>query len=307
MAGAFTHLMICDVGKRKDELAEAELKKILNKYSQFLLLGSVSPDIPCLSSKFSSIHWEELMHKSPNTNGIVLSGYEELKNKFTQWQATERVIFAWLMGYVSHMIADSIVHPIVNTTVGGNYEGHEKEHARCETVQDTMIFKEVKKLDIVYAEFVDLLDRCKNHPSYGLFLDFWKKHAKATYHQDSGLNPNLWIEIYRGALDTADESNIPAFFRHIPVIGQFFYEEASKIKANYPQDYDNYYANVKLPSGASGSFLEDGFNYAVERVVEAWNGLYAGLNSPFIVASLIKNWNLDTGEDKKTGQKTYWG
>ena len=301
MAGAFTHLMICDAGKRKDQLAEEKFKKLLNKYSQFLLLGAVSPDIPCLSSKLSSIHWEELMHKSTNTNGTVISAYEELKGKFAQWQATEKVIFAWLMGYVSHMIADSIIHPIVNTIVGGNYEGHESEHGRCETVQDTLIFKEVKKIDIVYAEFVDLLGRCKKHPSYGLLLDFWKKHAEATYHQDSGLNPKLWIEIYRTALDTADESNIPAFFRHIPVIGQFFYEEASKIKLNYPQDYNKYYSNVRLPNGASGAFLDYGFNYAIEKVVDAWNKLYAGLDSPFFIASLIKNWNLDTGEDQESG------
>ncbi len=40
----------------------------------------------------------------------------------------------------------------------------------------------------------------------------------------------------------------------------------------------------------------------------AWNALYAGLTGNVTVAGVVKNWNLDTGEDMNSNPRTvsYW-
>ncbi|MBI5187024.1 MAG: zinc dependent phospholipase C family protein [Nitrospinae bacterium] len=55
--------------------------------------------------------------------------------------------FAWLIGFVSHVIADVTVHPVVNIKVG-KYEGHKKEHRLCEMNQDVWIYKQIVGLDL---------------------------------------------------------------------------------------------------------------------------------------------------------------
>ena len=70
MAGAFTHILIADVAKRRRSLS-LPLRQLLNKYSQFLFLGSVSPDLPYLSFKKGKINWADMMHYE-KTNGIAI-------------------------------------------------------------------------------------------------------------------------------------------------------------------------------------------------------------------------------------------
>jgi hypothetical protein len=50
MAGAFTHILVCDAAKRRRGLS-LPLRRLLNRYSEFLFLGAVSPDLPYLSFK----------------------------------------------------------------------------------------------------------------------------------------------------------------------------------------------------------------------------------------------------------------
>lgn len=71
MAGAFTHFIICDVAKRKKSIEDSELRRLLNKYSEFLFLGAASPDLPYLSFRMGKVNWADLMHYE-KTNGIAI-------------------------------------------------------------------------------------------------------------------------------------------------------------------------------------------------------------------------------------------
>lgn len=304
MAGAFTHFIVCDVAKRNEKLADKELTKILNKYSQFLFLGAASPDMPSLSAWMGGPKWADLMHIE-KTNGIAMSGYDELKGNFINWQEIEKLLFVWLLGYVSHLVVDSTIHPIVNEIVG-DYENHKAEHCRCEMTQDSLIFFERKNFELRYSDFINILKNCQENQNYETFLSFWTTHIKKTYDLVDSPNPRSWVETFRAIVDAVDSADVPAIFRHAPLVGNYIYKSPAEIHSNFQEDYEKYYSRIKLPTGMIGTFPEDGFERSVTNVVNAWNELYTGLNSQFVFSNVIKNWNLDNGRDQATNIVTYW-
>ena len=42
--------------------------------------------------------------------------------------------FCWTLGYISHVTADLVIHPVVLNVVGP-YKGNEEEHRHCEMMQ----------------------------------------------------------------------------------------------------------------------------------------------------------------------------
>lgn len=308
MAGPFTHFIICDAAKRAKTLSDPEMKRLLNKYSEFLFLGSASPDLPYLSFKTGKVNWADLMHYE-KTNGIVISSYDELKKAWLTKQASDEIKLIWLMGFVSHLVADATIHPIVQAIVGP-YEQNKKEHRLCEMTQDSLIYKERKNTDIKYAEFSEAIEFCKDSEYFDGLMDFWSEQAAKTYSdKNEEPHPELWFTTYSEAIDAAEgNSDIIALFRHLGVGEGFIYKTKDEIISKYPKDYEKYFTKVKLPAGDVGFFPTDGFERAVKNVVDAWNKLYTGLNSNINVAGIIRNWNLDTGVDLGSPQKitTYW-
>lgn len=308
MAGAFTHFIICDVAKRKRSSLGLELWRFLNKYSEFLFLGAASPDLPYLSFKTGEVNWADVMHYE-KTNSIAISGYDELKRIWPLKNSDNEIKFAWLMGYISHLVADATIHPVVQAIVGP-YEQNKEEHRICEMTQDSLIFNEYKNNDIYYAEFSSILKFCKDSESFERLTDFWKNQVIQNYQdKNEEPHPSLWFKTYTEAVDSAEGgSNVVALFRHIGVAKEYIYRTKDEILSDYPQYYQNYYKEVKLPNGSSGSFKKEGFERAINNIIFAWNLLYSGLNSNIVVADVIRNWYLDTGVDldSPSGEVTYW-
>jgi len=308
MAGAFTHFIICDVAKRKRSVLGFERWRFLNKYSEFLFLGSASPDLPYLSFKTGDVNWADVMHYE-KTNGIVIGGYDFLKAAWPNRTVADEIKFAWLMGYASHLVADATIHPIVQAIVGPYYENKEN-HRICEMTQDSLIFNEYKKNDIYYAEFSSILKFCNESEAFNELIDFWKNQIIQNYQDKTEEpNPKLWFMTYTEAIDTAEGgSGAAALFRHIGFSKEYFYRSREEIISNYPNYYQNYFKTVNLPGGATGSFKKEGFERTISNVLSVWNFLFSGLNENIVVADVIKNWNLDTGVDldASNSEVTYW-
>jgi hypothetical protein len=308
MAGAFTHFIICDVAKKKRSIADPELRKLLNRHSEFLFLGAASPDLPYLSFKTGNINWADVMHYE-KTNGIAINGHNELKRAWSSKQTADEIKLIWLLGFVSHLVADATIHPVVQAIVGP-YEQNKTEHRVCEMTQDALIYNERKNTDIRYAEFSSALKFCSRSEHFNNLMDFWTELGAKTYSDKNETpEPKLWFTTYTEAIDTAEGgSDIVALFRHLGIGSGFIYKTKDEIISKYSQDYEKYYTKAKLPDGRVGSFSKNGFDKAVDNVIDAWNKLYAGLISMINVASLIKNWNLDTGVDMDSsdGAVTYW-
>jgi hypothetical protein len=311
MAGAFTHFIICDVAKRKRSITDPELRKLLNRHSEFLFLGAASPDLPYLSFKTGRINWADVMHYE-KTNGIAINGHDELKNVWTSKQTADEIKLIWLFGFVSHLVADATIHPVVQAIVGP-YDQNEQtktEHRICEMTQDALIYNERKNTDIRYAEFSSALKFCGKSDHFDNLMDFWAKLGVNTYSdKNEEPEPKLWFTTYTEAIDTAEGgSGVVALFRHLGIGEDYIYKTRDEIISDYQADYDNYFVKVNLPDGNTGKFTKDGFDRAVNNVVDAWNKLYEGLYSNINVADIIRNWYLDTGVDMDSpeGTVTYW-
>jgi hypothetical protein len=308
MAGAFTHFTICNQAKRKRGTLGLPLYQLLNKYSPFLSLGAASPDLPYLSFVTGKINWADVMHYE-KTNSIVISGHKTLKTTWLQGSEADKIKFVWLMGYVSHLVADATIHPIVNAIVGP-YEEHKTEHRLCEMIQDALIFNQYNNNDITYAEFSSVLKFCNNSASFDALMDFWKSQVIKNF-SDKNEEPHsgLWFTTYTNAIDAAEGgSDIVAIFRHAGIGTSLLYQPKETILSKHVDLNTNYFEAVKLPSGRVGSFKKEGFEKAVNNVIDAWNKLYVGLATDTYVADTIKNWNLDTGVDQDSIAKdvTYW-
>ena len=308
MAGAFTHLIISNIAKTKRSLLGVELWQLFNKHYRFLFLGSASPDLPYLSFKTGSINWADVMHYE-KTNSIVDSGFTRLKTSWQTKTVSEEIKLVWLMGYVSHLVADATIHPVVESIVGP-YEKNKTEHRICEMTQDSLIFNAKMKTEIRYSEFSATVKFCRESEYFDELMEFWRGLTIECYQEKGEVpNPSLWFTTYGEAIDTAEGgSELVALFRHIGLGTNYIYRTKEEIGKEYPQDIKKYYKEVNIPGGQIGTFQKDAFEKAVNNVVDAWKKLYDGVITELIVTDIIRNWNLDTGIDMDSPDRriTYW-
>jgi hypothetical protein len=308
MAGTFTHFMICDAAKANRKSLPADLRKLLNRHSQFLFLGAASPDLPYLSFKTGEVNWADVMHYE-HTNAMAINSHKAIKKAWGTGGVPEQIQLVWLMGLVSHLVTDATIHPIVQAIVGG-YEEHKEEHRICEMTQDSLIYFEIKKTEIRYSEFSSILKFCQESSHVDALVEFWTgQTVKAFSDKKEDPDPELWLETYSDAIDAAEGgSTIVALFRHIGTIREYTYNTREEIVSTYPDRLRQYYQEIKLPTGAVGSFRESGFNRAVTNVIGAWNALYAGLTTDVAIARVVRNCNLDTGADMDSPRAAvpYW-
>jgi hypothetical protein len=308
MAGAFTHFILCDVAKRKRTAIGPVLYRLLNKYSKFLFLGAASPDLPYLSIS-GNVKWADVFHYE-KTNGTTIGGHAELKRKWPVKTDLDEAILAWFLGYVSHVVADATIHPVVQAIVG-LYEENREEHRICEMTQDSLIYSEKKNTDLAYAEFSSILKFCGDSEYFDGVMEFWKTQTMNTYKEkEEEPHPKLWFTTYSQAVDAAEGgSTFVALFRHIGgSYADYIYKPKSEILSDFPDRYKKYYQEVKLPDGKIGSFSKDVFDKAIKNIIDAWTALYGGLTTDIVVANIIRNWYLDTGVDMDLPSNvvTYW-
>jgi hypothetical protein len=313
MAGAFTHLLISEFASADRNSLPTELWQLLNKYTSFLFLGSVSPDLPYLSFiKTGNINWADVMHYE-KTNSVAQSGQDIIRGLWGSKTPVDEAKLVWLLGFISHLVTDATIHPIVQAIVGP-YAQHKEEHRLCELTQDTLMYHLKMGNEIMYAQIVEMIAFCKNNPdSFNGVMSFWKGLLLNNYaNKNEEPHPELWFDFYSNVIDIAQgNGEIIALFRHLG-LGQledkFIYQTQDSIEKNYPQYKTKYFDQVKLPNGSVGHFPDDGFNKTVGNVLAAWNDFYSGFISGNKINELVKNWDLDTGVDMDTQNKTvtYW-
>jgi hypothetical protein len=307
MPGPFTHIAICEAAMNRDDLGE-ELTKLLNYNYQFVFLGAESPDLPYLSILVGGKDWADAMHYE-RTNSQVISGFEALRKIWPLKTPADEIKCAWLLGYVSHMVADATVHPIVQAIVGPYNESVENQHNHriCEMTMDSLVFEEINHSELTFARFSKALDFCQESEHFPELLDFWEAQLGSNYPgMDHDSEPHTWFKEYTEALGLVEGGKLAAVFRHLGGMGDYFYRNPEDIRTDTPEDYQKYYAEVKYPGG-SGPFLTNGFGPAVTNVVNIWKMLYTGLTGfGLAVSQVVINWNLDTGVDQVDGGVTFW-
>src|SRR5208337_5420580 len=260
------------------------------------------PDYPYLTElllKFLNEHsWANRMHYE-NTGDFIRNGIKNLPDVGTDGFD---VCLAWLCGFATHLVTDSVIHPVVQAIVGP-YIFNSVEHRHCELTQDSYIFHEIKGIELEYAEYVKLFKMCSDqrnkdeiNPALG---QFWTKTLKAS-HPTAGkwfdrIDPDSWHKHFLSRIDSASD---PApVFRHFEEEQDLAYKKTTDITS---EERQRFVEEIRLPGNKTGEFKKDAFEKAINTVIDTWGRLFVDIEGKNLDAPIdyIKNWNLDTGVDE---------
>jgi hypothetical protein len=325
MAGGYTHLTLVRSAIREGRKNIPDLQDVLDYWGRFAYLGGVSPDYPYLGL---DAEWADLMHKGMTDQMVKCAMPILHRARIDHPEAREwRQQFAWLLGFVSHIIADVTIHPVVNIRVG-KYELNKEDHRRCEMNQDVWIYKEITGLDLHVS------DNMKGEiRSCGTAVDLnddveglWKTCLERTFRprqlQDEQIDK--WHAFFIKLVDLAEVGRkIPVFGRHM-ASGAWAYPNNNELDQSF-------FANVEVPvssivkntvdpespafeqpqdRGQPSSFAAI-FEKTRSHILEAWKVLSDDLfeNDTNLGAdhlSVFDDWSLDTGVDNNSKRLRLW-
>lgn len=313
MPATFAHCLLAR--EAMERLGKPKLYPgILKLKNHFVVMGATGPDYPYLTDviKYGALkighNWANRMHYE-NTGTFIREGINRLSTINKKSDQFKNCL-AWFMGYVSHIVADSYLHPVVNRTVHGTYLFTQAEHGRCELVQDIYIFNSKTGTDICKAAardgktfgYLNILDDCsdpqdveKMHPH---IRTFWSEILKIVHPNASqylgDIDPDAWHKNYKGRVDFAADSR--SIFRHVLDIANApRYVPWADISDN---ERSKYIENVETPSGTKQAY-DALFTETAVRITATWNALFPFIaNGDIPPMILIKDWNLDTGVDE---------
>jgi Zinc dependent phospholipase C len=310
MAGTFTHWMVVEEAldqynrhaQRNHNFAD------ILRLNHFVCLGAVGPDYPYLTELLGGLlkvhSWADRMHYE-NTGEFVRNG---IKNLYSLNGDGFSVCLAWLCGFATHLVTDSVIHPVVQAIVGP-YIFNSGEHRHCELTQDSYIFHQSKGVELGYANYVGLFNMCsdpnnrdKINPVLGAFWDTTLRasHPAATEWFNK-IDPDSWHKNFLSKIGSAEDP-MP-IFRHFAEEKNLAYKKTTEIT---PEEWLRFVNQVKLPGNKTGEFKKDAFDKAVAEVVAVWDKLFLDIDNknPDGPAAYLKNWNLDTGVNED--QQYFW-
>ncbi|MCX5893400.1 MAG: zinc dependent phospholipase C family protein [Deltaproteobacteria bacterium] len=196
MPASIVHMLISRKVREQLSLVQGYKKfgKILSDHQVYMELGSLGPDLPYYESTVKAgfnllldrsdkpmgvDQWSYQLHsKSPNIFPLKMIeiAWREADPELDNWEEDDQQKFAFICGFLTHMAADQIIHPLVNKVAGPYYKSgdHREVHRECEVYQDVVVYQEL-------------------HPGQGLLDE----------------KPNLWCDLNPGWGD-----NTPVWFRY---------------------------------------------------------------------------------------------
>lgn len=162
MPASIAHMLISkQVRERLQDSGDmtAFANTVLSKHPQYMDLGSQGPDLPYFASWKSLINphrpvgvdqWSYQLHsKNPNLFPLQMMEIigKESDPKVVGWEDRDNIKVAYLCGFLTHVAADQIIHPIVNEIAGPYYFRHDARaaHQDCEVHQDIYLLSKEKR------------------------------------------------------------------------------------------------------------------------------------------------------------------
>jgi hypothetical protein len=130
---------------------------VLAKHSHYMELGSLGPDLPYFGVKslfnprkpMKVDQWSYQLHsRSPNLFPLQMIEllWRENDPRVDEWKESDKCKLAFICGYLTHVAADQVIHPLVNFIAGPYYHSYEArvEHRTCELHQDVYLLARLK-------------------------------------------------------------------------------------------------------------------------------------------------------------------
>ncbi len=313
MPAGYAHMLACDQASMAfigQDSIEEELRGHCRDNPNFIHLGSVSPDYPYLNLIHQEQgHWADHMHYE--FTGDILKSMAQRLLDIAAANGTAgkefMIPFCWTLGYISHVTADLVVHPVVYDIVG-SYKGHEDRHRECEMIQDSYIYNKLTGDDIEHSGLLAGMRECSDPDDEDkidpVLRTFWVEMLQRHFAHDFEINPpdiDHWHERY---LRLVGFSGNPLFIGRILDPGHSFtYKPSSDISAI---DRRMYLDSIRLPDGRFGTYLDDVFPKAVSSVAQKWILLGEGITRMNIdnFLSAVVNSDLDSGFEMT--RHSYW-
>ena len=161
MPASIAHMLIAEQARDRlltdsDQEIVKFAKNVLGKHPQYMRLGSLGPDLPYFGLRsLKNPHkplgvdqWSYQLH-SKNPNVFPLQMIELVwreSNPRKDWEEGDNCKFAFLCGFLTHVAADQIIHPLVNFIAGRYSHSHEarEDHRICEMHQDLYVLSQHK-------------------------------------------------------------------------------------------------------------------------------------------------------------------
>jgi len=316
MAGAITHLLIAEGALEHNDIPP-QLSNILRNAKPFLLLGSVSPDLPYASKQG---RWADRMHYL-KTNLVPIQCAISVGCGNLMEGATREQQMAWVAGYISHCVADATIHPIVQK-ITGPYHADPDVHRQCEMIQDSLLFSEIKRANLQGSHFIKQLKECGSERNIRGILDNWVNSLRLVYgqHAKPAPQPEKWLIFYFTLVKAASDAELLNKITRVSrPLNNWVYPVAEDIERKRHEEASHYYYSASLPLNGNrrGSFREYGYQRAIDNLIPIWNDLWEDIQNarnigPELERSRLKqsllNWDLDTGADMDMPDMrvTYW-
>lgn len=313
MPATFAHCLIAREAISRIGTNNSLYSGILKIKNNFVVMGATGPDYPYLTDviKYGVLHighnWSNRMHYE-NVTRFIETGVKKL-SQMDKTSDRFQTCLAWFAGYVSHVVVDSFLHPVINCIVNGIYIFTHVEHCHCELIQDAYIFKKTTGTDIISAAprdgttfgYLNILDDCDDpqHPNkiHPHIEAFWSDllqvaHPEAsTYFKD--INPDEWHKNYKSRINFVSDAR--SIFRHVLDIAkapEYIAESAITLA-----DREKYIKKVPLPDNSTATY-DAVFNRAVDLVVSKWKILFPLIQNGKDFPLPVDDWDLDTGVDQ---------
>jgi len=312
MASGITHILliknlqqVLPIGKPKRKLAQAR---------DFLQIGAIAPDLPYASiadDDFFLTTESDLADKFhyEKTNELPLKAFQYIYSIKEDITKTElNFMFSFFIGYISHLIADGIIHPFVRDKVG-DYKQNQTAHRVLEMQLDVLFFEYLTKhsgkpLNLNYTNIHDELINFDEgvYPEVNsvvkIFSDLINEVYGLSYTSKKILG---WVKAIHRMFGVA-EGDHPAIYRNIGFIKPFLFPDLDELRdknkdilvLTKPVDrVENFLKQPKI------DFFDDCVPMFYEKFIPVLNKAYKFVyNDGEEITELdIKGIDLDTGRD----------
>jgi hypothetical protein len=308
MPGSYAHITLVNLASEKRRLKQipgfpTEAIDAANLHSNFLELGSISPDYPYLHlASGDSKEWADAMHYTHTCQTISVGA--DLVRNLPQGISKEKCL-SWLMGYSAHVVTDMCIHPVVELKVGP-YKGNETPHRRCEMHQDVFIFPRIgtgipQTAQHLKATILNCGSSADPTKLDGDVKALWTDLLGKVYSDICAVNPpdlDEWHQKCDAILEKLlpTTSQFVGFARHVCDGLGFAYPAPGKV------DMASYIEDLRLPTPEGRErhmHYDEIFDLAIKQVQQVWLQLtrYA-LGFENSLAFRDEEWNLDTGRNQ---------
>lgn len=241
MASGITHILL--MKHLQDYLPDGNLKLDLAEGRDFLQAGAVGPDLPYASIAdddwFFSTESElaDSFHYD-RTNEIALRAFKRIRERQENLSPDEQLyLFCFFLGFISHIVADGIVHPFVRDKVG-EYKDHKAEHRKLEMNLDVLLYHYLTNGSNARINFNDtnLHEELENlvkdfYPETGNVMEVFSKLIFDVYGEKHSADKILgWIKGLYRMLGIAEGNHHP-LYKNLGFLKSFLFEDLDELES----------------------------------------------------------------------------